>query len=138
MPSTCDKVEVEEVVVGRHVKMRSELGGIDVHASNSALGVWISPKGAKSPCGQIGIFVQHGRACLSLYPDYPTNCVPFAISTAGLQVVKRDGTVRIVPLDVLADIVDGFLQDGKSVDQKPVPTYCGPLNNIVRCDDSRS
>lgn len=104
------KIEVEELVVDRHVKMSSALGRIDVHASDNTLGIWISPKDSKAPCGQFGVFIDHGRVCLGLYPDYPTKNVPFAISTAGLQVVKRDGTVIVMPLEKLAELVESVMK----------------------------
>lgn len=113
MTMNVDRMEVEQLVVDRHVKMRSELGGIDIHSSSTALGVWLAPAGSRNGVGTVGLFIQNGVANLTVYPNYSKNR-PFSISANGLQVVKRDGTVRIMPLERLADLVDKLMTEEKT------------------------
>jgi hypothetical protein len=110
MPAKIDRIQVEELAVDRHVRMQSPLGRIDIHASANALGVWMSPEGSKSPQGQVGMFVLNGVANIAVWPKHPSK-FPFAISANGLQVVKSDGTVRLMPLERLAELVDRLMSE---------------------------
>lgn len=114
MPTKTDRLETEELQVGRHVKMLSDVGRFDVHCSASTMGAWLQPIGKKGNDGQVGMHIQNGVAFFSIWPSAEAK-YPFAISANGLQVVKDDGTVRIMPLGKIAELVDQLM----SVEDKP-------------------
>lgn len=118
MPTKTDRLEVDEVQVGRHVKMLSDVGRFDVHCSGSTMGAWLQPVGKRGPDGQIGMHIQNGVAFFSIWPSVDAKH-PFAISANGLQVVKDDGTVRIMPLGKIAELVDQ-LMGGDDMPETPV------------------
>lgn len=101
-------LEVDQLVIGKHVKVRSPLGSIDVHASETNLGIWFTPAGAKQPEKTMSVHIQHGVPSLCIWPSWKSNW-PFAISANGLQIPKKDGMVRIVPLERLAELVDKLI-----------------------------
>jgi hypothetical protein len=104
-------LKVDQLEVGKHVKIRSPLGGIDVHASETSLGVWMTPAGVKTPEQSLSIHIQRGvPPAICIWPSFKSK-YPFAISANGLQVVKEDGTTRILPLARIAEIVDKLMSD---------------------------
>ena len=112
-----DRVDAEEIVVERHFRMKSPLGSITMHASATNLGIWLTPAKSNGIQGQIGLFIQNGAANLAIWTKY-SKSIPFAISENGVQVPTRDGKFRIIPLEVIADMVVK-LADGVN-QQKPV------------------
>lgn len=117
MSMEADRAEIEELIVERHFRMKSPLGNISMHASPQSLGIWLTPANSNGMKGQIGLFVQNGAANLAIWTKY-SKLIPFSISENGLQVPTRDGKFRIIPLEVIADMVVN-LADGVN-QQKPV------------------
>ena len=93
MPEKVDELEVE-----RHVRMKSQLGSIDVHCSDSKVGAWIT-KG--NQCCGIAI-QQSGLIALCFY-DNMKNAKPImAMSIVGIQLCDEGGKPRVIPwADVL-------------------------------------
>jgi hypothetical protein len=117
MSIRADRIDAEEVVVERHFKMKSPLGNISMHASATGLGIWLTPANSNGMKGQIGLFIQNGAANLAIWTKY-SKTMPFAISENGLQVVTRSGNVKIIPLEVIADLVVNLAEGVNQ--QKPV------------------
>ncbi len=107
-----DELSVEQLKVGRHIRIRSAIGNLNVHASGTALGVWLQSADGRRDENMLSAYVVPGRTpALALWPSRkfwgprPRQRMPFAISGDGLQVPHPDGTVTILPLEQLAEIV---------------------------------
>jgi len=108
-------LNAEQVRVGKHVRIRSAIGKLDVHASDTVVGVWLSSEGRESGSeNMLAAFVRPNETpTLAFYPPAkywgPTAKrsprLPFALSGHGLQVPHQDGTVTILPLERLSEIV---------------------------------
>lgn len=80
MPEFIDELEVK-----KHVRMKSELGSIDVHCSDKTIGAWLSSDGKS-----IGVCKDNSELCIAIhtkgkaFPDV-------AITTVGLQLLNANG-----------------------------------------------
>lgn len=109
-----EQLTAEQLQVGRHVKMRCALGSLDVHASDTVLGVWLQGGSGGRPANTLAAYVGPDQSpAIAFYPpaDYwgpkepgkPRQ--PFAFSANGLQVPHQDGSVTILPLAKLSELV---------------------------------
>lgn len=109
-----ERVEVEQLQVGRHFRLGAGAGRLTIHSSDSTTGVWLSGRDGNQPEGTICMVAERGK--LPYFAVYPkqgyskitkaNRCqLPFAISSEGLQVPHPDGTVTILPLEKLAALV---------------------------------
>lgn len=109
-----DQLTAEQLQVGRHVRMRCALGSIDVHASDTVLGVWLQGGSGGRPANTLAAYVGPGQSpAIAFYPpaDYwgpkepgkPRQ--PFAFSGSGLQVPHQDGSVTVLSLEELSNLV---------------------------------
>jgi ribosomal protein L15 len=109
-----ERLEVEQLQVGRHFRLGAGAGRLTIHSSDSTTGVWLSGRDGNQPEGTICMVAERGR--MPFFAVYPKSgysritkanrCpLPFAISAEGLQVPHPDGTVTILPLEKLAALV---------------------------------
>ena len=91
---------IEELEVGRHIKMRSKAGGIDVHCSDKILGAWLT-KGRTS----IGIVSERGMLYISLYDDQNAQKLPVALTTKGIQIPDQNGKPEFFEWSKLAEVL---------------------------------
>lgn len=80
MPEFIDELEVK-----KHVRMKSELGSIDVHCSDSRIGAWLSSEG-----DSIGVFKCGNKFSIAIYAKETTRPV-VALTTVGLQLLDVKG-----------------------------------------------
>ncbi len=96
-------LNVDELRVGRHIKLSSKLGKIDVHCSDSTLGVWLA-NGKQSACVYMDDRI--GPA----FCVYPNNkLLPFSINTRGVQLPQirdKNEPVRIMSWEEIANVFD--------------------------------
>lgn len=103
-----DKLTINQLEVTRHVKIHTDSFGLDIHASNACLGVWMTEKGAPAGTGGIGMVCQRGCSpyfALWPKPEYWKGAkqqLPLALSAHGLQVPHPDGTVTTLSLEQLS------------------------------------
>ena len=100
------ELRIEELVVGRHVKVASKFGRLEIHATNSTLGVWVSGSKRDEPIGMC--IAQDGTPYFMVYPKANSplgNKCPFAISANGLQIPQVDSEPKIIPLEKLAGLL---------------------------------
>lgn len=99
-------VKSDQVHVGRHFKLTSEFGTITMNRSAGALGIFVSSKRHKSPHGDICVGLQNGSLpYISVWPSHNARW-PWAFSAEGLQYVRSNGDVRVIPLAKLAEVLD--------------------------------
>jgi hypothetical protein len=108
-----EQIEVEQLRVGRHFKMKCDAGGLAIHASGNCLGVWLDSNKSGPMYGTIGMIAQSGMPpYFSVWPAKGyferTPVAPFAFSAAGLQVPHPDGTVTILSLEDISAAVKAF------------------------------
>lgn len=113
-----DHLKVEQLVVGKHVKVSSSFGSIEVHASGKTLGMWVS-RGGKFD-GQIGIVVEQGKGpYISIWPTNDSGVkttFPFAVSGHGLQVPTSGNPVILSWGDVarlVTQVLPGLSQENE-------------------------
>ena len=92
--------KIEELEVGRHVKMRSKAGGIDVHCSATICGAWIT-KDEQS----IGVVAELGQLYVCLYDDTRKQKVPVALTTKGIQIPGSNGKVEFFDWAKVAEVL---------------------------------
>jgi hypothetical protein len=92
--------KIEELEVGRHVKMRSKAGGIDVHCSDTICGAWLT-KGRKS----IGIVSERDMVYVCLYDDQNAQKLPVALTTKGIQIPDENGKPEFFEWSKLAEVL---------------------------------
>ena len=108
-----EPVEFDEVVVKKHIKLKSKLGQIDVHCSDNTVGVWLSKaENDADSCVAAAYVCKRNGPVIAIYPDKKTfkakNTLPFAISGHGLQVPHVDGTVTHLSFAEISDIVKTY------------------------------
>lgn len=117
--SEIEELDVEQLRVGRHFKMKSAAGTLAIHSKDDMVGVWIDSDKSGQMVGTIGFVAQKGQVpyvCLWPPRGYTTglpegkNRLPFALSANGLQVPHPDGTVTVLPLEKLAALVKQLAQ----------------------------
>ncbi|WP_417744762.1 hypothetical protein [Rosistilla oblonga] len=102
-------INVEQVVIGKHVKIHSGDLKLDVHASKSCIGVWLGGKGQSSGDGCVGAAANiNGETYLMAYPnksfwDKGAAPMPFAMSVkSGLQIPQPNGEITTFSLKELS------------------------------------
>lgn len=88
----------EEVEIGRHVKMKSAAGQIDIHCKDSLVGAWIT-KGKKS----IGIVSERDMIYVCLYDDTGLQKLPVALTTKGIQIPDAAGKAEFFDWSKVAE-----------------------------------
>jgi hypothetical protein len=109
-------LEVEQLRVGKHFRIRNEHGTLTINSSKSILGIWLS-RSRKQHAGQdIGMVLQPNvPPYFCVYPTKGfrqggTQDLPFALSADGLQIPHRDGTVTRLSLEEVSDLVKKLKQ----------------------------
>ena len=91
--------KMDEIEVGKHFKMKSPLGVIEGHSSNSVIGVW-----ARVGSDQIGIVIDESskRPYITFYETATAmpNCV---MTTEGIQLFDTSKNRVFTPWAKLAD-----------------------------------
>lgn len=102
--SSEEKLSVDQLQVGKHLRMKSPIGSIDVHSSGNVLGAWLK-------CGDSTACVyatEREGAVIALYPK--SRGLPFAISKHGVQLPtdSPSETPLILNWEQLKEIVAAF------------------------------
>lgn len=109
-----EAIEVEQLRVGKHFRMKSPAGSLSIHASEKMVGVWVHSDACTASSGTIGLVAESGKMpYICVWPEkgYAKggvnggNKLPFALSAAGLQIPHRDGTVTTLSLEEVSDLV---------------------------------
>ena len=97
-------VRAREVHVEKHFKMKCDAGRLTIATSNSVMGVWLMGDDNEK---SIGMICQKGLAPYFMVPGPKgyRNSTPFALSANGLQVPLKDGGVKLIPLEKLAEML---------------------------------
>lgn len=75
-----ESLSVDQLKVDRHIKLKSSIGKIDVHCSDTVCGAWLTAGNTSA-----SVYVERdGGATIALYPK--SGGVPFAISKHGIQL----------------------------------------------------
>lgn len=93
MPETVDELEVK-----KHVRMKSKMGRIDVHCSDTVCGAWLTD-GKNS----IGVIADRTGVAICIYGS--GSAIPVALTTRGLQIPKKDGGVEFFDWARLAEVL---------------------------------
>lgn len=97
------RLETEQVVVGKHLKLKADGVYLDAHAGDDYIGAWLRGPD-KAEFDDLGIFMRKGESpAIMLWA--PQSCgfkLPFAFGGNGLQIPKQGGGVVIVPLEEIS------------------------------------
>jgi hypothetical protein len=110
------RMDLDELRVRKHVKVQSKVGKIDVHASDSVLGVWVSAGPDSRPeYDTVAVVCDRGHApYICVYPSRgfrnadvrtPPVQLPVAISGAGIQIPHPDGTASRISWTEVSQLV---------------------------------
>lgn len=123
-------LEVEQIDVGRHVRIKAGELRLNIHANDGSVGAWLSEKG-KVDFDCLSVFLRKGEApYVQAYPfkEYFQSSVsyrlPFAFGTRhGLQIPHSDGKVTVISLEQLsslAKLFEAMVAAGKIDPKTPV------------------
>lgn len=104
------RIEVDQVVVGKHVKIHTAGAMMDIHGGpTGGVGFWLANKGSPTGTDCIGAFSQKGLPPYFLvYPkedfwEPGSKKLPFAFSPNGLQIPSPDGSVVNISLNQICE-----------------------------------
>lgn len=105
-------LQVDQLEVGKHVKIHYNGCKLDVHAGNSGIGMWLTKDGNKPDENTIGMFIgPHDLPYFMIYPtkDYWESGLkmklPFAFTSEGVQIPHPDGTRTFIKFKEISDLV---------------------------------
>lgn len=127
-------LQCEEVVVGRHFKIRNDKASIEVLSTKSGLGVWFNcrAEGSRGDENCFGAYAaSDGKPYVMYWPPkeffdaHAKNKLPFALSQHGLQIPVPSGGSKVIPLAKLAELLlalaDGIQESSGSGSQQVLP-----------------
>ena len=100
-----ESLSVDQLKVDRHIKLKSSIGKIDVHCSDTVCGAWLTAGNTSA-----SVYVERdGGATIALYPDQKG--FPFAITKHGIQLPTDSTKDRpvFVSWDKLKEIAGKFI-----------------------------
>lgn len=95
-------IEVDQVEVGKHFKLRAEGVKLDIHAGPNYIGLWLG--GLSQAENTLGFYMQKGGApYIQMWaPKELGFKLPFAFGGNGLQIPQTNGGAVIIPLEDLS------------------------------------
>jgi len=90
--------KVDELEVKKHIRMKSKMGSIDVHCSDTVCGAWVT-----DGKNTIGVMADRNQLCIALYGD--RSSIPIAMTTKGIQIPGEHEKVEFFEWSRLAEML---------------------------------